>query len=279
MMWSVALGLTAWMTAPLAAETAVLTPIQDATLVETANGSLASGASPNLYAGRVGNSGGGTRRRALVQFDVAASVPAGATITSAALTMMSTSQITAPHTVTLRRVLADWSEGPANSPGGSGAPASRGDATWLHRSWPATFWGTPGGDYDAAVHASLVLRGSGPSTWGSTPEMVADVQGWVDAPETNFGWMLIGNEGAVQTVKQFAAREWPIVSERPTLTIEYTIRPSGPAADLNGDGEVNGADLGLVLAAWGSADAAADFDDDGVVGASDLGLLLAMWTG
>ncbi len=50
-------------------------------------------------------------------------------------------------------------------------------------------------------------------------------------------------------------------------------------ADLNADGQVNGADLGLVLAAWGSADAAADLDGDGTVNGSDLGLLLAAWTG
>jgi DNA-binding beta-propeller fold protein YncE len=49
--------------------------------------------------------------------------------------------------------------------------------------------------------------------------------------------------------------------------------------DLNGDGQVDGADLGLLLALWGTADDAADFNDDGVVGGADLGILLAAWTG
>jgi hypothetical protein len=49
------------------------------------------------------------------------------------------------------------------------------------------------------------------------------------------------------------------------------------AADLNGDGGVNAADLSQLLAAWGSANAAADLDDNGLVGASDLAILLAAW--
>jgi hypothetical protein len=48
-------------------------------------------------------------------------------------------------------------------------------------------------------------------------------------------------------------------------------------ADFSGDGVVNGADLGTLLAAWGTADAQADLNDDGVVDGADLGALLAAW--
>jgi hypothetical protein len=50
-------------------------------------------------------------------------------------------------------------------------------------------------------------------------------------------------------------------------------------ADLNDDGVVQGADLGLMLAAWGSVPAgvAADLNRDGAVDGNDLGLLLAGW--
>jgi len=51
------------------------------------------------------------------------------------------------------------------------------------------------------------------------------------------------------------------------------------AADLNGDGAVDASDLGILLGAWGSSDAAADLDGDSIVGAGDLGLLLGAWTG
>ena len=46
-------------------------------------------------------------------------------------------------------------------------------------------------------------------------------------------------------------------------------------ADLNFDGEVDSADLGLLLGEWNQARSLADLDDDGTVGSSDLGLLLA----
>jgi len=50
-------------------------------------------------------------------------------------------------------------------------------------------------------------------------------------------------------------------------------------ADLNCDGVVDGADLTILIAAWGSDDAAADLNGDGTVDGADLGVLLANWTG
>ena len=51
----------------------------------------------------------------------------------------------------------------------------------------------------------------------------------------------------------------------------------GPS-DLNGDGMVNGADLGLLLAAWGPCDGCPeDINGDGFVTGADLGLMLADW--
>ncbi len=59
----------------------------------------------------------------------------------------------------------------------------------------------------------------------------------------------------------------------------FLLRPV-PAADLNADGVVDGADLGLLLGSWGRCgDCSADLDSDGVVNGGDLGLLLAAWTG
>ncbi|MFM8784429.1 MAG: dockerin type I domain-containing protein, partial [Phycisphaerales bacterium] len=47
--------------------------------------------------------------------------------------------------------------------------------------------------------------------------------------------------------------------------------------DLNGDGFTNGTDLGMLLAAWGTASALADLNRDGIVNADDLGMLLGAW--
>ncbi|MCA9285010.1 MAG: hypothetical protein KDA22_07345 [Phycisphaerales bacterium] len=51
--------------------------------------------------------------------------------------------------------------------------------------------------------------------------------------------------------------------------------PSIPG-DLDGDGDVDGADLGLLLAAWGGR-GPADLDGNGIVDGADLGILLASW--
>ncbi|MCA9284678.1 MAG: beta-propeller fold lactonase family protein [Phycisphaerales bacterium] len=52
---------------------------------------------------------------------------------------------------------------------------------------------------------------------------------------------------------------------------------SGNPADLNGDGLVDGADLGILLGAWGGS-GPGDLNGDGTVDGADLGLLLAAWT-
>ena len=49
-------------------------------------------------------------------------------------------------------------------------------------------------------------------------------------------------------------------------------------ADFNGDGVVNGADFGSILAAWGPcAGCPEDLNGDGVVNGADVGGLLAAW--
>ena len=49
--------------------------------------------------------------------------------------------------------------------------------------------------------------------------------------------------------------------------------------DINGDGIVNGTDLGLFLGSWGPCPGCpADFNGDGVVDGTDFGILLGSWT-
>jgi hypothetical protein len=49
--------------------------------------------------------------------------------------------------------------------------------------------------------------------------------------------------------------------------------------DIDGDGQVSGGDMGLLLAAWGpcTGRCAADLTENGTVDGADIGLLLAAW--
>jgi hypothetical protein len=52
--------------------------------------------------------------------------------------------------------------------------------------------------------------------------------------------------------------------------------PGSCVGDLNSDGSVTGADLGILLGDWGQA-TASDIDGNGVVDGADLGRLLGAW--
>jgi hypothetical protein len=52
---------------------------------------------------------------------------------------------------------------------------------------------------------------------------------------------------------------------------------TGLVGDLNGDGVVDTADLGILLAAFGSGDPDADLNNDGIVDTADLGILLGVF--
>jgi hypothetical protein len=57
--------------------------------------------------------------------------------------------------------------------------------------------------------------------------------------------------------------------------------PPAPVGDINGDGIVDGADLGLLLIDWGACPVKGpcdgDLNGDGAVNGADLGLLLLNW--
>ena len=60
----------------------------------------------------------------------------------------------------------------------------------------------------------------------------------------------------------------------PTMTFTEPGTPPNPA-DLNGDGHVDGADLGFVLASFGTSDPSGDVDGNGFVDGADLAAVLA----
>jgi hypothetical protein len=216
---SLAVGLLALVVVRAArADTVTLTPSRDNTIF--AEGEKSNGAGIYLFAG---NTGQGNTRRALVAFDLALSIPAGSIVQTATLTMQMSRTQAGAELVTLHRLLADWGEGTSDAAGdeGAGAPATPGDATWTDAFFGVTPWASPGGDFIASPSAAISVTAVGPYTWGSTPAMVADVQGWLDAADTSFGWILLGNESGTQTAKRFGSRESSAEATRPVLTVEF----------------------------------------------------------
>lgn len=201
-------------------ETVVVQTLQDATLIEDPVGALANGSGPAFFVGRTGQASA-SLRRALLRFDVAASLPAGARVTGARLDLSLTPSHSQPIELALHRVTAAWGEGAAASSGGGGAIATPGDSTWIHGFYDTDPWANPGGDFAPLASAVSTVAGAGGYAWGSTPALVADVQSWLDAPASNHGWILIGGEDAPSTSKRFDSRESADPISHPQLLIEF----------------------------------------------------------
>jgi hypothetical protein len=70
-------------------------------------------------------------------------------------------------------------------------------------------------------------------------------------------------------------------SNSANLGFSLAILPEACVGELNGDGVVNGADLGILLGLWGTCPTlgtcTADFNSDGSVTGADLGMMLGAW--
>lgn len=263
-----------------AGSTVVLGPVIDNSIFN-AGAPSSSGAGPSLFSGRTGDfsSPPGVQQRALVRFDVQGAVPPGATIESVtlSLTLLQSSGLYGkPELHTVHRVLAAWGEGTSVALGGSGAPATPGDATWEHTFFPDELWNDAGGDYVAEPSADAIVGTVTPSvvTWGPTPELIADVQHTLAECGSEFGWVIIGNEAETFTAKRFGSREG-IASQQPRLTIEYSIPVCPADCGVARNGLADLSDLETLVDQWGGP-GSCDLDGCGV-GMTDLLELLAAW--
>ncbi|MGC4098289.1 MAG: VPLPA-CTERM sorting domain-containing protein [Nitrospira sp.] len=236
---------------------------RDATIFENAfqsggNGATNSnGAGPGMFAGSNSNQ---SPRRGLLSFDVS-SIPTGSTITSAQV-QLTVGQIAGSggtgaggdqltRTIDLFKLNKDWGQGTTGSTStsiggtGQGFPANPGDATWTANKLGQDTWTTPGalGDTSGVASASTQIQGGlavGGSqnqtfTWGSTSQLIADVQSWLNNPALNFGWLIKNvdeidnpatpsvNEG-FQTFRAFYTKEGEAqgLGTGPRLLLEYT---------------------------------------------------------
>ena len=216
------------------ATTVDIPPIKDNTLYENGAGTLSNGAGSYFFAGRTNFSN--VIRRAVLAFNVADSIPSGAVITSVTLQlrMSRTAFGNGARTINLHRITSDWGEGTSDAFGneGGGAASTANDATWIHTFFNGSFWTSPGGDFVVGSSGSQSVNAIGFYTFGSSSQMVADVQDWVDNPANDFGWILIGNESANKTTKRFDSRENITAANRPKLTVTFDEPPPPPVPTL-----------------------------------------------
>lgn len=151
---------------------------------------------------------------------------------------------------------------------------------------------------DAAQYAAVGLYGSTLTIYQPHDEPQLDVWLHWEFPLVAGAWRVGSINGPVATEAQilqvlgdlkgiFIHTEWRTGPDDTSLDNVVLGSCAGAAdaaacrADINGDGHVNGADLGLLLGSWGAcaqpADCAADLNEDGVVNGADLGVLLGNW--
>ena len=224
---------------PLAAQSVTLTADADTTLIEVF---------PNNNMGGEITMMSGTRRqggrtRGLVRFDLS-SIPPDAVVTAAALTLVVTRTPTGARNSVfdVRRVLVPWGEGARTGTSGGrqgvGSTAAANEASWINRLQSAAAWTTRGGqigaDFFTNVSATATIAGNGSYTFGSTPSLVTDVQGWVNNSVTNNGWVFLSeSESSVTTIRRFGSREGGFAA--PSLQIDYVRLLRINSAERDGD--------------------------------------------
>lgn len=223
---------------------------QDATLLggsdATTNNSLAD---PGIF---VGTDGEGNPKRGLIEFNIAGSIPSGATITGVTL-QMTVGQVagsggggsggtSGPETISLFDESQAWGQ-PTNFPGattfggtGHGTAPDPGDATWNYAFYSTTPWTIAGGDWSSSLTdiADASVTGTLASFTWSSAAMVTDVQNWLNDPSNNFGWVIKNaDETDIRTFRAFwsaqgaAANDDPALA--PELTVTYTAAPPATA--------------------------------------------------
>jgi hypothetical protein len=214
--------------------TVTLTAIADNTIFQDQT-SHADGAGPSIFAGETSRGLGA--RRALLKFDVAANVPAGAHIDSVSLQLHVVKDRFSSNDFGVYRLTDSWGEGASSSGlnGGDGINALANDATWAVRftgASPAQPWTNQGGDFNAASPSATTAVGTGLGTsffqWTS-PQLATDVQNWLNSPSTQFGWLIKAvDESAAGSAEEFDSRESGTAANRPQLTIAYTLAGNQP---------------------------------------------------
>lgn len=229
----VVIVLVATIHAKAFADTVTIPPSADACLFEL-NSNYNFGSATSVPAGTLGNMAPGLNNaRALFKFDIASAIPAGSMITAASLTMRVTRAPTGAvnSSFALHSVFVDWGEGTGITEAQlEGRAALPGEVTWNSRFHGGETWGEPGGqidgDFSEDPSATRVVAGVGFYLFNFDATGVADVQGMLDNPAGNFGWIL----RTLSEETQFTARRWATRENAnpPVLSITFAPPVSPP---------------------------------------------------
>jgi len=259
-------GAGGWSTAVTTRGSALmrsLLPTAD-TFVNSAVPDNNDGASPSIFTGETGQNGA---MRGLVRFTLPAELRGRLTVSRVALTMITrgtglgdTTPPT-PATESLQAVSVAWQEGVGfgdgttvntvgQACGTSGAtwnqPDCAGGAPWSGVSVSPTVSGT------VAIPASLETAVTWDSDQAGNAGMIADVQSWLDSPDTNQGWRLASStEGMSGQAQRFYSREVP--AKAPTLSVT-AVCLSGLEESDGGCSAVNSSDASDASDASSSSD-------------------------
>ncbi len=201
------------------------------------------------------------RGQALIRFDDlvgAGAVPEGAQVLSATLVLDIPDDVDAPFSdpgFFLHKVLRAWSES---------------------STWNSLGGGLSVGEDLEPAFAFMAGDNQPDSDTMRRIDLTALVQSWVDGTP-NWGIAILpeivtGNDDGIE----IRSSENGNAILRPRLEVTFVPPASADPADLDGDGAVGGADLAILLSAWGGP-GPADLDGDGVVGGADLAILLGAW--
>jgi len=163
--------------------------------------------------------------RSPIKFDIASSIPAGATITSAKLYLRyygyNISDGTENAIIGLHKVqqspARDWVEA---------------QVTWNSYK-TGSAWTNAGGDFSGTASASATVPKTPTGVWieWTSDQLKADVQDFLDNSSTNYGWVLKdSNEGwgsspPTYRIREFLSNNCGDPSLKPKLVVTYVINP------------------------------------------------------
>lgn len=160
----------------------------------------------------------GKLERSLLQFDLS-SLPAGATVNSATLSLYVKAASGGAVTINARGLTADWTES---------------EVTWKARNKAANqLWTTQGGDFGATVSSTSVDDTK--DVWRSW-NVATLVTGWLSNPASNFGVILESPVTNPKTDKVFKSSDDGTSAQRPKLEVCYSTGGVTITPDNSGGG-------------------------------------------